>query len=548
MIKSAMVVYCVALFLLLMNCNPKVVNQTNTSSSAACPRVESEKADTVSYIVSFTNQYERQEFANSLSDFLKKYHFAKLSSDTIKHYYRIQLLPASTADHTMTITSVAQSEFIEGTIIPETATQSNEEITPSEIDTIIPDVGGTIKMYLPRSDMDYLFSSLVSIDPFGDSTSAVLRIQDSSARKVILKLNGKITNAKNQVISAIDLISSWTEYVKKHPAEGYALFSNVEGIKEFVSGNEATVRGFGALDEKTVFLRLAQPDPHVFDRLRTRRLLQGNFKLGLYHIVKEDNSEITLLPNTLFQMQKPYLDKLILRKGEDSNPILSYSLNKYDVIILYSTSELEYARRQFGKNSSFHKILTERYFLSLASQDNNFRTYMKNMVQKAELLRNFVKADGELINAVVTDSIAPSEQQKGGFIGSMQYRILYRNDDPVSKAIAQKLLADLSQAKVSSTLIAADVTDYERKLILQDYDCAVGWVPQSVLQDKSEQLRMASIWFGGETDEHKLISEAREIPLFEIRSTLVTRNPIELHKNLIEGIFIKKNTIPPQAN
>ena len=141
----------------------------------------------------------------------------------------------------------------------------------------------------------------------------------------------------------------------------------------------------------------------------------------------------------------------------------------------------------------------------------------------------------------MTDSIAPSEQQKGGFIGSMQYRILYRNDDPVSKAIAQKLLADLSQAKVSSTLIAADVTDYERKLILQDYDCAVGWVPQSVLQDKSEQLRMASIWFGGETDEHKLISEAREIPLFEIRSTLVTRNPIELHKNLIEGFHKEKH-------
>jgi len=251
-----------------------------------------------------------------------------------------------------------------------------------------------------------------------------------------------------------------------------------------------------------------------------------------------------MLPNALFQLRKPYLDKLVLKKGEDANPILSYSLNKYDAVVLSSTSDLDYARRQFSKNSSFYEIPEERYFLSLPTQDKNFRNYMRSLVQRTELLRNFAKADGELINAVTSESLKIDipQQEAGSFIGSSQYRLLYRKDDPISKAVAQKLLADLTLAKISCALIPANIADYERNLILKNYDCAIGWVPETVLSDKSELLRLASIWFDDETDEHKLITEAREIPLFKIRSTLVTRNPIELHSKKIEGIFIKKDT------
>jgi len=234
MIRKTTVGCFFTIYLLLLNCNPKVVNQTN-SSTIQCPRIESEKADTVSYVLSFTDQIERDAFSHSFSEFLKNYNFTKLSSDTIRHYFHIKLLPETNADHTMTITRVPEAEFSEGIIAPDSIPKPQNP-PPEEIDTTIPDFGGTVKIYLPRADIIHSFSGLTSIHPFVDSSSGVLSVADSSLRKVTLKINGKIINAKNQVLSAIDLISNWTEFTKNHPAEGYALFRHVEGIKEFVSG------------------------------------------------------------------------------------------------------------------------------------------------------------------------------------------------------------------------------------------------------------------------------------------------------------------------
>ena len=49
---------------------------------------------------------------------------------------------------------------------------------------------------------------------------------------------------------------------------------------------------------------------------------------------------------------------------EDPNPILSFSLNKYDAVVLTSINDLEYARRNLTQNASLQEIPGERYFLA----------------------------------------------------------------------------------------------------------------------------------------------------------------------------------------
>lgn len=550
-IKGLIVTCC----LLVAGCAHRTVTRIE-SLQAPCPRVLSQENDTLSYVVAFNDTSEREAFISSFTQFLKKYPFVNMMKDTVRNHVRIELLPSSEQLHfEQPITRIEQNQIVED-IIEEIIEEVSSDSAPEVTDSILPGFGGVVRIYFPRKNVDPLFSRLFNVFPFNVNNNAdqtnisSLEISDSSAHRITLKINGRFTNAENRALSALDFIDNWTSILKKYPAEGYFLFRNVVGIPEFISGNEATVRGFNALDENTITLRLASNDTLAGFRLRNRRLIDGNLKLGIYHISRRSDNNLELLANGNSGPAKPFLEKIILCTGGDPNPILSFSLNKYDAVVLTSTNDLEYARRNLTKNGSLQEIPGERYFLSCASEDEGFRAFLKKQINKADMLRNVAKAEGKTINSVVMDNLESAQTQDistGQFASSRTFKIIYSKDDQISRSIAEKLLATLSHSKISINLEALEDLEYQRCLISRDYDCAVGWVPQNITHNVSEQLRLASIWFNDETDALKRLQDNTEIPLFSVRRYLLKRNDLHLYRNSIQGLFrkIEQDQIQP---
>ena len=534
--------------LILLGCSPRVMTTTQSQppQTGKTP-ITTANGDTTSYVIEFSNTEQRTAFTSSFKEFLHAYPFVQFHNDSSTQYIRIMILPQNSDHEQMdSLQTLERSAFIEKTI-EGALINTVQDTAPVFEDTLIPEYGGTVRIYHQRTSIDPTFSSLTSIEPFSSDSieSGILTVTDLSQRKITFKLSGRIVNGSNKVLSALDFIDLWTRFIKMYPAEGLALFRSVQGVREFIEGKEALIRGFGALDEKTVYLKLQTPDSSALERLRSRSTLNSLFRMGKYYIEKSDNGEHILLPNVYTGPEKPYLDKIILRTGGDPNPILSFSLNKYDAVVLTAQSDLEYARNALAKNSSLLPIPGDRYFLSCATRDLKLRQKIKSIVTNNDLLHNFVKAEGNAITALCTDEPVPE-----GFIPagaqiqsqpSASCRILYRKDDPISKIIAEKLLADLSHASIPSTLIAADHRDYEQALIARSYDCAVGWVPETILHNRSEQLKLAAIWFDDEKDETRRLQELSEIPLFQVNKYILARTPVQLHRGSISGLFIKKD-------
>lgn len=536
-----------AVSLLLFGCAQRAITRIESIQSP-CPRVLSNESDTLTYAVAFNDTNERDGFISSFNQFLKKYSFVNVLKDTIHNFIRIQLSPPSSQEIlNQPITRIEQTQIIED-IIEETIDKvASDTVDVGVTDSIIPGYGGIVRIYFPRKNVDPLFSRFFNSYPFGKTDSlqqesSSLVISDSSPYKIIIKINGKITNAENRTLSALDFIDNWTSILKKYPAEGYSLFRNVIGVPEFISGNEATVRGFNALDENTITLRMASKDTMAASRLRNRRLIDYKLKLGLYQISRKSNNDLELVANVNTSVEKPFLDKIVLYTGGDPNPILSFSLNKYDAVVLCSTNDLEYARRNLSKSATLQEIPGERYFLACASQSKEFCTFLKNQINKSDFLRNVAKAEGEPINSVTidnVDSLLVQDINADQVSSNQTFKLIYCSDDQISKSIAEKLLAILSHAKISTDLVSLDEFEYERCLISRDYDCAVGWVPQNITHNISEQLRLASIWFNDETDAIKRLQDNTEIPLFSIKRYLLKKNDLYLYKNSIQGLFRK---------
>ncbi|HLV30283.1 MAG TPA: hypothetical protein VKY57_01815, partial [Chitinispirillaceae bacterium] len=100
--------------------------------------------------------------------------------------------------------------------------------------------------------------------------------------------------------------------------------------------------------------------------------------------------------------------------------------------------------------------------------------------------------------------------------------------------------------QIPSKLVGADISGYEKSIASGNCDIIVGWISQSVISDRSEQLRLAAIWFNDETDEQVRIREYREIPLFELNRYLLVRKNINLYKESITGIYIHSDHTKPQ--
>lgn len=565
------VFFVVAVSIFIASCTPNVARihqDEQVPSHQEKDSVETE-VDTVSYTIEFENSEEREDFLKYYNEFRKKQSSEEETIDSTENSVHIKINPSrkdSLPSDTMTFSAVEKSKFVESAI--ERALESVDSLERAEekADSLasesVPDTGGIVKMYVHREFIDENFSEMVNVYPFSErekdtgfvlaafeqeQDTGVFIVTDSSSRRLELQLSAKLKRANGQTLTALDIIELWSRLIRNKPAEGLTLFKNVRGIEKFINGEEPLVRGFNAVDEKTVKISFSKPDTLALTRMRTSRLLNSDFMLGTYYTGKQVKNEVKLLPNRNSREQTPLLDECTVKLGGDGNAVLSFSLGKYSLMSLNSIPDLEFARTDLTDSAYIKKLNAERYFLACRSRDPHTRLFVKNTINPDDLLNSFVKGEGEVIRSVrETDEwfgeepeVKPSLQAP---VKSDQFRILFRNDDPVSKVIGERVFADLTHAGMKCELVGADETTYELALAQNDYDCAVGWVQETIQSEETEYMRYAEKWFSGEMDSKIRLQQNREIPLFSLNNYLLIRNNIQLHQNKISGMWVKKRS------
>ena len=267
-------------------------------------------------------------------------------------------------------------------------------------------------------------------------------------------------------------------------------------------------------------------------------------KIGPYFPAHTGENELLLIANTASGKRRALLDTLVVSVHEDRNPILSFSLKKYDAITLTAQSDVSYAQSTLEKLATLQVISNDRYFIACAVEDEAVRRFIAAHCSSGDdLLRLSVKGSGKPIAMIGTDSAAlQTDFGDGGStfppaVSPEPLRILFRKDDAVSCVVAEKLLADLSTAGMRCVLTGEGATEYERVLVERNYGCAVGWVPREVLADEAERLRMATLWFQDNGDENDRIAKHAEIPLFAIDRYLLLRRPAGLFHGRVDGLY-----------
>lgn len=528
---------------LLLLCVPRtIVNQ----AGSPVPQ-QKQRGDTITYTITFPDRYQRTRLTDSITDYLNHYPFAVLHRDSTASVLRIKVYPDTFIHKTdsSVLKTIEQRRFSEFELNKPSSEQYQQSLfARSATDTTpVPPRGGTVRLFMQRSGIDATVLPLVATNPFArhDSTSEPLfSVLNVTPQKITLRLTTHTIDGTGRPISALDIIESWSSLIKNHPAEGLALFRHVEGIREFIEGREAVIRGLGASDQQTLYLRLDFPDTLALHRIQTARLCGMYTKMGSYYPTKATATELTLLPRSS-AIQRAFLDTLLLTVTNDPNPILSFSLKKYDAITLLSMSDLAYARSALTTHATLTELSHDRYFIACAQIDLTVRRQIKTLLNPSELLKNSVQCEGKPITRLLSGyepfKAAPKKAPAVSANAGQPLTILFRKDDGISRAIAEKLLADLSGNGILSTLVAASVTDYERKLTNKQFSCAVGWVPEKIAFDTSEQLRCATMWFNDVIDEQMRITHLQEIPLFSINRYLLMRKPIALHGGTLSGIY-----------
>jgi hypothetical protein len=541
---SVFVIFIVAFF----GCNPPVVVKQPVVETVPERPIVIIHGDTLVYKIAFADSAERERFIYSFNRFLKETSFLAERFDSAGIYTVLHIAPAGAGQAFApgTLNTAATGQVLDtstgfGSLFQEAA------ISPE--DTVMPPLGGAIRLYTPRAFLDYPLSALVEAYPFSerignDSLNGYLRVTDISAASFTLQLAQKITSGTGKTMTVLDLVDGWTRYTRERPGEGFSLFPLCQGIADFIKGREAVVRGFVAVDNATIKIKLAKPDPVALDRLRTGRTLPAAFGLGRYAVKQTREGEDVLAPNRSAVGPKPFVNELLVRRGGDPNPMVSFSLGRYDAVLLWNAPDLDYARRNVLKNGTCGLVGRDRYFIAVLLDDQALRAAVRSSLSIAELMNKFVKPEGALIAAIESDSIAGAAMERGAALEMSEQvdpvRVLYVKDDPASKIIAERLLSSVTQKGLKAMLMPADRHAYEAALVDKTPGCYVGWTPETVLTDTSEKLRFETLYWNGDRDEAQRIATDREIPLFSVDWYLLAKDKVGLHKGRLGGIYVKK--------
>jgi len=410
---------------------------------------------------------------------------------------------------------------------------------PAKVDPSAPVTGGRARIFIQRGFLDDIVAEMIRAAPFG--ARGIFIVTDSTHRRLELTLPGDLRRANGRRVTSLDFIELWSRFMKARPAQGLAMFRNVQGAQEFIAGQDPLVRGFNAADERTIQIRFTAPDPLAFHRLNSTKLIGGPFMLGAYYSGGTSGTEMRLLPNANSMFETAFLTECVIQMGGDMSAITSFAFGQYSAMTLYAASDLDIARTELMNDATLHRLPADRYFLSCRHENEQARRFVRNSVNGGDILKNVVKGEGMEIHSVAVREAAATPRTNVSVPQlSRPFRIIYREDDPISTAVAEKISADLRSAGMAAEIIGKNAESYEVALVRREYDGAVGWVSEAVLDDITEQLHLASMWFADETDSQVRLRNSMEIPLFSVDNYLLFRDDVKLHGGRLSGIWISK--------
>lgn len=509
--------------------------------------------DTVTIAIEFSSRREQRAFLRHVDSLLASYHFDTLRADTIRHYFALRLVEQKekAPSQPQSLGTVEMKSFAEA-----------ERALPhdSTAGIVRPQRGGSVTMYSQRACFDPLFASLAAAPPPAFSadhapphdaadTEQILSAQKTAGNKVRITITRDLPGAKGKRLTAFDLVEAWQSYAKKYPAEGAVMFGSIKGFDAFVRGRETVVPGIHIRDERTIVMQLERDDNDALLRLASPRLLPPSLGQGPYAVTQVSGNTWTLTANASDSAGPPYADRIVLVCGNDKTPLVSYSLNRYDMVVLTFANDLEYARRSLMKDSWLAPLPAERYFIALRIDDNARRQAVAAAIDPGALLAGSGRIEAARIAAVESDlpgdtsaGIKPAMPDDGADAveDTARIRILFQADDPVSAKIAEKLLASLSRQVRGCRLEGLDAGRCSAALYNKEWEIAVGWAGQDVLTSEHERLRLAEVWFGGMRDEARRIREGYEVPLFGVKRYALCKNHIGLFGGDIAMVYVKK--------
>jgi hypothetical protein len=534
----------------LMLCTAPAVRRTVLVPPADAARaIVTTATDTILYTVELSSKKERRNFTQKLEEFFIQFPYEKMPAESATHEVRIRVLPPAEEKQ--------REEAIPQPAGPAAIAEAGAEQPPLEIpvpgmDTGQFTTGGTLAIYSYRGFLDPALSRLVRpafSAQTADSNGIIrftlpgFRIENSTPRRIIISLTSDMYDCAGRVLTAFDLVSRWTTYAREHPAEGRALFRYVKGFDGFIRGREATVQGISAVDGRTVALTLDTPDPLGGVRLASPRLHIASLGMGNYCIKQAMSDMVTLTPHPGPLGQSALLNSCTIRLGGEANPLVGFSLAKYGAMTLTSRQDAEYIRTKMTLQAALAPFAEDHYFLAFCAAPPGTAAFVRAIVQCRDLLAQTVKADGFPLAGIESADTAPAIAAPALPQAPALTRplsVIYRKDDPASAAIAEKLLAVLTQATVQAALQPLDEMGYEQALVRRDWALAVGFAPSAVVHDKSEKLRLATLWFSDEADESRRIASGMELPLFSVTTYIAIHRNTGFRGGRFAGVHVRQ--------
>lgn len=564
MIRVTEKIYTICIVLLIitgmLKCSRKVTKQTMLPKPDTLSHLEY-TADTTHYVIRFNSKQDLSSFQKKFEELLDTYTIDPLYRDTIDNYFSLRIIPRTEHEQKMSVDQSAHDSAVipfapfTETDIPFVDTVPDTSYYEEEI--VIPQ-GGTVSLFTFRSVLDNTLSRLyqtkvlvanqLSSFDFSPDTMKThfLTITESGANAFHITLENDFRNSDGKELTAFDFVQSWTDFVSSHPALGYALFFPVKGIVRFIQGYEAIIPGFSVKDERSVLVlceQMQMPSDALY-RLTSPYLFPESLRLGPFSITSKDEHMVVMEKNPYYPGEQPYIDKYIVFLNHDRNPIVSFSLGKYDVVILYKSNDITYAEQNLNDKAKLLPFAEDRYFLSIAAESLPLRRYLTAVIDPQEIKNNAVKAKGTSIDRIDPQAILvgknPEEKPLKRPYLQQPLDIVYNTGDPVSVSIAENIFSKLTHQGIACNLKGLMGTLFESTLVSRDYDIAIGWISNTELSDPGSLIHLATMWFDNIDNEQLRIDQCYELPLFTIKQFALCKNTVHLDKDDFRKIYIAR--------
>ncbi len=496
------------------------------------------RGDTSYYRVVFRDRHEAERFRKDLNELIHEYEILRSEHKESERVFVIR------AVHEDTVPDVLE---FEGAVLPDSLieTEAIEEAAYQ------PDIsyGGKARVYSELHYMNPVVQDLMVSSVGCNDSAALFSLSEKSGRSVILKIKDSTGSKDRRGLSSLDVIDIWSKRIRLDPAWGRAVFKGIEGLREFVSGGENTVRGFTALDPVSIKLRFRETADEFLSRVTPESLILPQMGIGAYTLqdrVQEDRIEesLDLSPGEGSEC-RGYLDSLGLIFSESGNPLAAFSTGRYEVLLLSSPRDIQYVENSNPQNSTVRDLVRERYFLRVNIEDAAVRESVAGIIDPGGIISGPLANVCTPVHKVFPDTMADDyseaddqvaeASEEGGIEEELE--ILYLKGDRISEKVSGGIASGLEDRGAEIRLIGKGYWEFSRALFRDEFDIAVGFISEPRLETRKEAGMELLYWFGNSSSVKGIQRENRIIPLFTARRIMVYKQGFGFAGSGITGIF-----------